>query len=364
MKHVEVFFNNLVRLSFREIAIAGLILLVFIIIDKIVIDKILRLVARLVKRTNNKLDDNIVKAISRPLKFFIVGIGIYFLLKSINIDIMPSDMLSSSKYLKILIVVTICMFLYNLTLENSILHYGTADIRGDNKVVFPFVAIVMRVLIIIVAIVTVAHEFGLTGFLTGLGISGIVVAFAAQDTCSNLFGGMMIVLDKPFALGDWVKTQEVEGIVEEITFRSTRIRTFCKSLVTVPNSKLTNNNIVNYTKRNKWQITFKLTIDLDSTAEEIEKIIDGIKQIINSKEQVEKEMIIVNFTEISLNGYEIFVYFYTEMVSFFRHQEIREEINIAIVSVLNHYEVRLSRGTLIDVKKGEIVKNLNAQNKN
>jgi MscS family membrane protein len=343
--------------------IASLILLVFILINKLLIDRLIKLASKFVKKTNTRLDDNIIKSISRPLKFFVVGIGIYFSLRSINIDLMPSDMLSSYKYLKILIVITICMFLYNLTLENSILHHSSSENNSDNKVVFPFVAIVMRVIIIIIAVITIAHEFGLTGFLTGLGISGIVVAFAAQDTCSNLFGGMMIVLDKPFALGDWVQTQEVEGIVEEITFRSTRIRTFCKSLVTVPNSKLTNNNIINYSKRNKWQITFKLIIDLSATAEEIEKIVDGMKIIIESKDEVQKELIIVSFTEITVNGYAILVYFYTDMVSFYRYQEIKEEINMAIVSILNHYKVPLSRGTLIDVKNSVLSRNCTIQNK-
>lgn len=350
LKHVEVFFNNLFKVSFKQIIVASLILLGFVIINKLIIDKLIKLSSKLVKKTSSNLDDNIVNAIGRPLKFFVMGMGIYFALISINIDKMPSEMLSSTKYLKILLVITICMFLYNLTLENSILHQNPNSKKNGNKVVFPFVAIVFRVIIIIITVIVIANEFGLTGFLTGLGISGVVVAFAAQDTCSNLFGGMMIVLDKPFALGDWVKTQEVEGIVEEITFRSTRIRTFCKSLVTVPNSKLTNNNIINYSKRDKWQIVFKITLDMETSAENIEKTIERMKTIIKSKDEVQKDMMIVSFTEINLNGYEILVYFYTEMVSFFRYQEIKEEINIAIVATLEHYNIKLMKNVFNEPK--------------
>ena len=351
MNHIEIFFNNLFKLSFKQIMFAGLIILIFIFINKLIIDRVIKFSGKLVKKTRSKLDDNIVSAIGKPLKFFITGLGIYFSLISINIDKMPSEMLSSTKFLKIIIIITICMFLYNLTLENSILHHNYKnDDSEDKKVVFPFVAIILRVIIIVMAVIMIANEFGLTGFLTGLGISSIVVAFAAQDTCSNLFGGMMIVLDKPFALGDWIKTGNIEGIVEEITFRSTRIRTFCKSLVTVPNTKLTNDNIINYSKRDKWQIVFRITLDKETSAEDIEKTIERIKQIIKSKDEVEKEMIIVNFTEINLNGYEIFIYFYTEMVNFFRYQEIKEEINIAIVFMLNHYNIKLSRNILNNLK--------------
>ncbi|MGL4991477.1 MAG: mechanosensitive ion channel family protein [Sarcina sp.] len=343
MKDIEIFFNHFFKLSFKQILIAGIILFAVIVFNKLIVDRVIKLIAKFVSKTTSRFDDIIVKAIGKPLKFFIVGMGIYFALKSINLDSMPSEMLSTAKYLKILIVITISMFLYNMTLDNGILHHESKQEDGEEKkVVFPFVAIVIRVIIIIVSIVTIANEFGLTGFLTGLGISGVVVAFAAQDTCSNLFGGMMIVLDKPFALGDWVKTQEVEGIVEEITFRSTRIRTFCKSLVTVPNSKLTNNNIINYTKRDCWQVNYRLYIDLDTTHDCMEKLIDAIKIIIASKDEVKKENILVKFNEISVSGYGIFVYFYIEMVSFVRYESLKEEVNIAILSVMEHYNIKFT----------------------
>lgn len=344
LTHVEIFFNSIFKLSFKQILIAAGILFAFILFNKIVMDRILKLASKIVAKTSSKLDDNIVKAIGKPFKFFILGMGIYFALRSVNIDAMPSEMLSSSKYLKILIILTISMFLYNMTLENGVLHHESKGGEGEeNKVVFPFVAIVIRVVIIILAVIMIANEFGLTGFLTGLGISGVVVAFAAQDTCSNLLGGMMIVLDKPFALGDWVKTQEIEGIVEEITFRSTRVRTFAKSLVTVPNSKLTNNNIINYSKRDKWQITFKLYIDLDTKYEKIEILVDAIKKIIKSKDEVTSDDIIVKFNEINLSGYVIFVYFYTDLVSFKRYEGIKEEVNIAILAVMEHYEIKFAQ---------------------
>lgn len=345
MEHVEIFFNYLFKLSFKQMIISASILFAFVVADKLIINKILKFAEKMVSKTSSRFDDNIVKSIGRPVKFFIIGIGIYFSLRSINIDAMPSEMLSSSKYLKILIILTVSMFLYNLTLDNGILHHDShaSLVDGEeHKVVFPFVAIIIRVVIIILAIITIANEFGLTGFLTGLGISGVVVAFAAQDTCSNLFGGMMIVLDKPFALGDWVKAHDVEGIVEEITFRSTRIRTFCKSLVTVPNSKLTSSNIINYSKRDRWQITFRLAVDIDTKAQQMELLVDCIEKIIKSKDETMDEPIIVKFDEISLNGYIIFVYFYTEMVSFIRYEGIKEEVNIAILAVMEHYGIRFT----------------------
>ena len=342
MNHIEVFFNNILKLSFKQILLAAIVVLIFISINKLVIDKIIKIVSKILSKNKTRFDDNIVNAIGRPLKFLVGGFGVYLALVIIKIDRMPSDMLSSSKFLKIIIVLTISMFLYNLTLENTVFNHEIVEEGRDKKVIFPFVAIIIRVIIVIVTIITIANEFGLTGFLTGLGISGIVVAFAAQDTCSNLFGGMMIVLDKPFGLGDWVKAHEAEGIVEEITFRSTRIRTFCKSLVTVPNSKLTSNNIINYSKRDCWRITFNITVDLNTKVKKLEKILDGVEIAIKSIEEVKPELIIVKLTEITSVGYVVFTYFYIDLVGFMRYEEIKEEINMAIISIFEHYDVKFA----------------------
>ncbi|MGL5822606.1 MAG: mechanosensitive ion channel family protein [Sarcina sp.] len=342
MQHIEIFFNNLFKLSIIDILLATGILIVFILINKIVIDRLFKIILVLTSKTSSKIDDNLVNAMHKPFKFFFIGIGGYIALKSIDIDLMPSEMLSSLKYLKILVIITVCMFIYNLTLERIEFHKNKDNSITERKASFPFIAIIIRVIIILFAVIVIANEFGLTGFLTGLGISGVVVAFAAQDTCSNLFGGMMIVLDKPFALGDWIKTDNVEGIVEEITFRSTRIRTFCKSLVTVPNGKLINNNISNYSKRDVWRITFKLILDMETKAKKIEEVLEGIELIIKSKEDVKKDFVIVKFSEITCNGYVIFIYFYTKLVSFYEYEDLKESINLAIVALLNKKDVSIS----------------------
>lgn len=353
MKDLEIFFNNIFKLSIKQIIIALGIIVLFYLIDKLLIDKLLKIIYKITKKTHNKIDDNIIKAGKKPIKLLFFGVGVYLALKVINIDLMPSEMLSSAKYLKILVVITICMFVYNITLNNSVLPADSGE-NTEAGVVFPFIAIVIRLIIIIIAIIIIASEFGLTGFLTGLGVSGIVVALAAQDTCANLFGGMMIVLDKPFTLGDWIKIEGVEGIVEEITFRSTRIRTFTKSLVTVPNSKLTNNNIINCSKREQWRINFKITLDFETSCDQIKMVITDIENSLREKEEIDKNLLIVKFNEISTFGYTIFIYFYTNIIDFYQYESLKEEVNLDILKILNKNNVILSNLNLnIDDIKNE-----------
>lgn len=113
---------------------------------------------------------------------------------------------------------------------------------------FDFVLKIIRAIIYIIAgfIVITLLGFNLNGLVAGLGIGGVIVTLAAQDTAKNLFGGLVIFLDKPFIVGDWIQMDKYEGTVEDITFRSTRVRTFENSVVNIPNSIISNSSIINW----------------------------------------------------------------------------------------------------------------------
>ncbi|MFA1822484.1 mechanosensitive ion channel family protein [Virgibacillus oceani] len=116
----------------------------------------------------------------------------------------------------------------------------------------------LRIVIIAISFSIIAQEFGydVNGFVAGLGIGGLAFALAAKDALANMFGGIIIITKKPFTIGDWVLTPSVEGTVEDISFRSTKVRTFAQALVTVPNATLSNEPITNWSKMGKRQITF------------------------------------------------------------------------------------------------------------
>ena len=111
----------------------------------------------------------------------------------------------------------------------------------------------------------------LNGLVAGLGIGGVIVTLAAQDTAKNLFGGLVIFMDKPFVVGDWIQMDNYEGTVEDITFRSTRIRTFENSLVNIPNSIISNSSIINWSKMEKRRYRTNLYIQIDTPFEKLEK---------------------------------------------------------------------------------------------
>lgn len=337
MEKIEDIIKVLLKISISKYIVALMIIVLSSFINKYLVTKIFDYSIRFVKKTKNYVDDSVVRALEKPIKIYITFYSIYVSLKFINFDGLNVNNITSDRLKKIFIVIAICYFFYNLTLENSFIYRKIKK----RDIVFPFVSILIRLIIVIIGISCIAKEFGFTGFITGLGISGIAFALMAQDAFSNLFGGFVIVLERPFSIGDWIQTSDIEGIVEDITFRSTKIKTFSMAVATIPNSKLANENIINWSQRNLRRIHFKFTIKFNTPVENIKNCLERIKQLLNNHEKIDKELIIVSFNELSTYGFGVFVYFYTNELNYVKYEGIKEEINIEILRILREEKVEL-----------------------
>lgn len=356
MKELDKFFSRLALINLNEIIVILVIMLMVLIINRIVIKNIFKVLRKLTRKTKNYFDNSVIIALENPLKLLISFIGVYSIFKIINIDSLNLEVLSTYKIIKVGVIVSFIYFAYNLTLVNSLLYSKLHKNDKGNTIVFPFVSIIIRLVILLIGVIIIANEFGLTGFIAGLGVSGVAFALAAQDTFSNLFGGMVIVLDRPFSIGDWIQAGEVEGVVEEITFRSTKVRTFSMALATVPNSKLANNNIINWTQRKLRRIHFKFTIDCKTSVESIKNSVNKIEHMLKTHDKIDKNLIIVSFNELSTYGFGIFVYFYTNQFEYLDYEKLKQEINIKILEILREENVDLMflRFDFNTLDKGEV----------
>lgn len=341
MEELERIFIQMSRISISRHMLSITIIFLASLTNKYIITNIFRYIIKFAEKTKNFADDSVVKALEKPLKLFIFLKAAHISLHIIEYEKIDIAKVSLDRLGKMIIVIVVCCFLYNLTLENSLLYKNMGKNNANNTMAFPFLSIVIRLIIIIVGISCIAKEFGFSGFITGLGISGVAFALMAQDTFSNLFGGVIIALDRPFAIGDWIKTEEVEGIVEEITFRSTKIRTFSKAIATVPNSKLANDNIFNFSQRKVMKISYKFIIRPNIEVEKIEKAVNAVEEYLNLKEKIDKEMIIVSFNEFSIYGYGIFIFFYTTEMNYYKYEKLKQEINLDILKILRDLEIEL-----------------------
>lgn len=162
----------------------------------------------------------------------------------------------------------------------------------------------------------------------------------------------MIFLDKPFTVGDWIEMSPYEGTVEDITFRSTRIRTFENSLVNVPNSIISNSSIINWSKMEKRRYKTHLCIQLDTPLEKLERFMARVREMLQQREAIFDDTIIVKFDEITDNGLNVLVSSYTESVDYPSYLAERQNINSKIMKILKEENIELAYDTkTIQLKK-------------
>src|SRR5690625_1589064 len=205
-----------------------------------------------------------------------------------------------------------------------------------DQILIPFISRGIRVVIVAIGISIIAEIFNynISGFVAGLGLGGLAVALAAQEVLANLFGGFVIITEKPFTIGDWILTPSVEGTVEDISFRSTKVRTFAQALVTVPNATLANEAITNWSEMGKRQITFNLHLTYDTPKESIERVVQSIRDLLKNHPEIHQETIFVSVDEYQEDGLAILLYFFTTTTDWGKYLEIREEINLAMLEII------------------------------
>ena len=228
----------------RLLSIALVIFLFFVLLRKILADKLIKLLLKLSKKTTTHFDDYLIKAFEVPLQLFFIFLGLYLALTYLPLK--PGQDLFVHKLFRSSLIVLLIMGFYRLV--GNDLFCRDMETRLSihlDKILFPFLSKACKVIIVLLGVAIIASEwdYDLNGFIAGLGI-GDGDCSGAQSTLANLFGGLVIITDKPFSIGIGFKPK-LEGMVEDINFRSTRIRTFADALVTVPNSTLANEAITN-----------------------------------------------------------------------------------------------------------------------
>lgn len=169
--------------------------------------------------------------------------------------------------------------------------------------------------------------------LAGLGLGGLAFALAARDTIANFFGSLVVFIDKPFQIGDWVVIGGVEGVVEEVGFRTTRVRTFYNSLITVPNAKLTETPIDNYGARRWRRYVANLSLTYDTPPQRVAAFCDGVRAIIQRLPGMRRDYALVEFNEYGESGLRIMVYCFMDAPDWNTELSIRTALNLEMLKL-------------------------------
>ncbi|MCM3785412.1 mechanosensitive ion channel family protein [Neobacillus mesonae] len=236
--------------------------------------------------------------------------------------------------------------LYNLSGRSSRFFAGLTTKWGveESDMIIPFLSKVLRFLVIALTLTIIASEWGysINGLVAGLGLGSLAVALAAQDTLSNLIAGVIIVTEKPFSKGDWIKTDAVEGMVEDISFRSSKIRTFADSIVIIPNNILAKSAITNWSRMGKRRITFDLGVAIDSDRKKLVKATERLREYIEGHPEVDKELLMVRVKGMTNEQITIFFYFFTYTTVWMEHMRVLESINFEILNILEEEGIKLA----------------------
>ncbi|CAH1386742.1 mechanosensitive ion channel family protein [Candidatus Nitrotoga sp. M5] len=239
---------------------------------------------RLGRQSETDIYDRILEAIKRPLEFTFVIIGLY--ISGQVVELSPALNTIFGQIIRSLIAFTIFWSIFRMLDPLSLLLNRSSMIFGNesmHETIKSFFIKIAKFVVVCSGIAAVFQEWGfnVAAVLGSLGLVGMAVALGAQDIIKNLFAGLTIFLDHVFEKGNWIKTPDVEGTVEEIGFRGTKVRQFDKALVTIPNSKLANEALINYSRMTNRRIYWMIGVEYRSTTQQIQNIIRAITTYIH-----------------------------------------------------------------------------------
>lgn len=289
---------------------------------------------KLTSRTTSELDDKMLLAGEKPVRALFVILGLYLAL--LYLPLPPALDVFFSKVFRSLLVILIAWGFYDLCGRNSLLSEELKEKLNMDNMLIHFFSNVARFIIIALAIVIVAQEwnYDVNGFIAGLGLGGLAFALAAKDALANIFGGIVIIMEKPFIIGDWIAIPGVEGVVEDISFRSTKIRAFSHASITIPNSTLANEAITNYSRMGKRRISFNLGLTYDTPRSKVEECVRLIKQMLVEHPGIHPETILVSFDLFNESSLDIFIYCFTNTTTWSEYLEVRQDVNLKIMAIL------------------------------
>jgi len=229
----------------------------------------------------------------------------------------------------------LCLYLEKLA--------GKTETTLDDQLV-PLIRKVLKVFVVVIGGLFILQNLNvnITALLAGISIGGLAFALAAQDTLKNFFGSLMIFLDKPFQIGHWITTSDLDGTVEEVGFRSTRVRTFRNSLTYVPNGKLADTTIDNHGLREFRRFSTTISITYDTPPELIELFIKGLNEIVSTHPETRKDFYIIRLNDLGVSSLNILFYIFFNVPNWQDELRCREEILIKVLKLANDLDVRFA----------------------
>jgi len=324
-------------LTYGQILLAFIVFIATLFVRPLVIKVLISFLKKIASKTKTKYDYRVVVNLEKPLKFTFLTIGFYILvsLLYLNNKVVNLTLVSMAIFSFFWIVIAILEGLQGMIYQT--LAQVSKELSSE---LARFIIRIIKIVIWVMAISSILSIWGVnvTALIASLGIGGLAFALAAKDAAANLFGSIAIMVDNSIKVGDWVKVDNIEGIVEDIGMRTTKIRTFYKSLVAIPNSIVANSHIENFSRRDIRRIKASIGVTYDTSVGQIQNIIKDIKNMLKSHNGISQEdIMLVNFNNFGDSAQEILVYTFTNTANWQEYLDIKEDIYYKIKEIVSKY---------------------------
>ena len=286
------------------------------------------------KRTTNKLDDTFVKSMLGPARFLPIVLGVFFASYYMSFTDETREFVDNIN--RTLITILIFWIIHQIIEPISYILSGLDKIL--TRELIGWILKSLRILIFILGAAAVLELWGIKigPIIAGLGLFGVAVALGAQDLFKNLISGILVLVEKRFRMGDWIRVDGIiEGVVERIGFRSTVIRKFDKSLAIIPNFQFAENAVINVSKTTNWLISWIITLQYDTTVDQLKTIRNQIEDHINNSEDFDQSIgVAVRVDKFADSSIDMYVRCFSKTDSWNEWLKVKENLALSIKQIV------------------------------
>jgi MscS family membrane protein len=327
------------------LALAGLIFL-GVLVNRVLTFVLVRIVGGALARRlqARRVDDELVRSAMHPLG--VVAMAVLWWVGLYVLGLPPTALAILLLAVKFVAIAAVVWSAYRaVDVGAAVLEsYAAETSTKYDDLLIPLLRSSAKIFIAAFGVVFLADnlDINITGLLAGLGIGGIAFALAAQDTVKNFFGSVTVLIDRPFQVGDWIVVSGIEGTVESVGFRSTRIRTFYNSLVTLPNSNLISADVDNYGARRYRRWKTNLGVAYDTPPEKVDILCEGIRELVRRHPYTRKDYFHVYLNQFGPSSLDILLYIFWETPDWSTELRERHRLAVDILRLTQHLGVEIA----------------------
>ena len=331
---LSVWEKGILGIDFFQILVGLGIFLLFLIFRGLISRLIIKKLEIISKRTTNKLDDTFVKSMMGPARFLPIVLGVFFASYYMSFSDDMRDFVDNLN--RTLITILIFWIIHQIIEPISYILSGLDKIL--TRELIGWIIKSLKILIFILGAAAVLELWGIKigPIIAGLGLFGVAVALGAQDLFKNLISGILVLVEKRFRMGDWIRVDGIiEGVVEKIGFRSTVIRKFDKSLAIIPNFQFAENAVINVSQTTNWLISWIITLQYDTTVDQLKTIRDQIEEHINKSEDFDQSIgVAVRVDKFADSSIDMYVRCFSKTNSWNEWLKVKENLALSIKQIV------------------------------